>query len=98
MTRAATMAMLTTMSLSDRQRAMLDFEQTWWMMRGPKHAAIRRVLGLSPTHYYRLLAKLIQTESAVDYDPMLVRRLRRLRNHRRRVRLEGHPARQRPSS
>lgn len=98
MTRVATMAMLTRMSLSDRQRAMLDFERIWWTLPGPKHVAIRRDLGLSSTHYYRLLAELIQTKAAVDYDPMLVRRLRRLRSHRRRVRLEGRPARQRPSS
>lgn len=86
------------MSLANRQRAMLDFERTCWMVPGPKYAAIRRVFDLSSSHYYRLLAELIQTDAAADYDPMLVRRLRRKRNHRRRVRLEGPPARQRPSS
>ncbi|MGH9129506.1 MAG: DUF3263 domain-containing protein [Acidimicrobiales bacterium] len=85
------------MSLSARQRAMLDFERNWWTRPEPKHVAIRRVLALSSSHYYRLLADLIQTDDAIGYDPMLVRRLRRQRNHRRRVRLVGPPARQRPS-
>lgn len=86
------------MSLSDRERAMLDFERTWWTLPGPKYVGIRRVFDLSSSHYYRLLAELIQTHAAADYDPMLVRRLRRKRNLRRRVRLEGPPARQRPYS
>ncbi len=86
------------MSLSERQRVILDFERTSWTVVGPKHLAIRQVLGLSPSRYYRLLAELIQTDAAVGYDPLLVRRLRRLRNLRRRARLIGSPARQRPSS
>lgn len=98
MTRAAKVGKLTWMSLSERQRAMLDFERTCWTVPGPKTEAIRRVMALSPSHYYRLLGELIQTDQAIDYDPMLVRRLRRLRNHRRRARLVGAPARQRPSS
>lgn len=77
---------------------MLDFERTWWMLPGPKYARIREVFDLSSSHYYRLLADLIQTRAAADYDPMLVRRLRRKRNHRRRLLIEGPPVRQRPSS
>lgn len=98
MTRAARVVKLPRMSLTDRQRAMLDFERTWWTSAGPKYAKIRRVFDLSSSHYYRLLAELIQTHAAADYDPMLVRRLRRKRNLRRRDRLVGPPARQRPSS
>lgn len=92
------MVKLTSMSLSRRQRDLLDFERTSWTLPGPKYEAIRRILELSPSHYYRLLGRLIQTDDALGYDPMLVRRLRRVRNYRRRVRLVGSPARQRPSS
>jgi hypothetical protein len=86
------------MSLSERQRAILDFERTSWTVAGPKHLAIRQAFDLSPSRYYRILAELILAPAALDYDPMLVRRLRRLRNLRRRARLVGSPARQRPSS
>ena len=43
------------MALSERDRAILDFERTWWTEPGPKDAAIRTRFGVSPTRYYRLL-------------------------------------------
>jgi Protein of unknown function (DUF3263) len=80
------------MPLSSRERAILDFERTWWSLPGPKEQAIRAELELSPTRYYQLLADLIESGEAMDYDPLVVRRLRRLRDRRRRARWEGRPA------
>ena len=80
------------MGLSERDRAMLDFERTWWSQPGPKESGIRDRFGLSPARYYRLLAQLLESQEADDYDPLVVRRLRRLRDRRRRARFEGRSA------
>ena len=80
------------MPLSARERAILDFERAWWSLTGPKDRAIREHLALSPTRYYQVLAGLLDSGEALDYDPLVVRRLRRLREHRRRARWEGRPA------
>lgn len=68
---------------------MLDFERTWWSEPGPKGAAIQARIGLSPARYYQLLAELIASPDAEAYDPLVVRRLRRIRSIRRRARIEG---------
>ena len=72
--------------LDERSRRILDFERTWWTRAKPKERAIREQLGLSPARYHQLLNGLIDRPDALAYDPMLVRRLRRLREHRRRKR------------
>ena len=79
------------MGLSEREKAILDFEQRCWMLTGPKEASIKKHLSLSATHYYQLLARLVDTPEAMQYDPLVVRRLRRQRQRRRRVRFEGRP-------
>jgi Protein of unknown function (DUF3263) len=86
------MAGLGEMGLSERERSILDFERTWWTEPGPKELAIRARFKLSPTTYYRALADLIDSPEAVAYDPLVVRRLRRLRDRRRRARYEGRSA------
>jgi hypothetical protein len=80
------------MGLSDRDRAILDFEGSWWLEPGPKELAIKSHLGLSASRYRELLARLIDTEEAEQLAPLVVRRLRRERNRRRRARYEGRPA------
>ncbi len=77
------------MALSGRDIAIIDFERTWWLEPGPKEQAIRERLVLSPTRYYQLLNELIDRPEADAYDPLVVRRLRRLRERRRRARFEG---------
>jgi hypothetical protein len=72
--------------LDDRARSILDFERGWWRRPGPKDRSIRSELGLSSARYYQLLNDLIDSPEALRYDPMLVRRLRRLRTARRRQR------------
>jgi hypothetical protein len=80
------------MSLSRRDRAILDFERGWWQRPGPKETAIRAELGVSPTRYYEILRRLVDTAAAYDYDPLTVKRVRRERDRRRRERLEGRRA------
>lgn len=75
------------MPLSDRDRALLGFEAEWRRHAGAKEEAIRAELGLSPARYYQLLGRLIDTADAQAHDPMLVKRLRRLRDARAQARI-----------
>ncbi len=73
--------------LDERTRAILDFERSWWQEPGTKERRIRERFGISVTRYHQLLLRAIDLPDALRYDPMLVRRLRRLREARRRRRL-----------
>jgi hypothetical protein len=84
------------MVLSDRDRAIIDFERSWWAEPGPKEQAIKRRFGLSATRYYQLLGELLDSADALEYDPLLLRRLRRMRDRRRRARYEGTSASEPP--
>ncbi|WP_375386702.1 DUF3263 domain-containing protein [uncultured Microbacterium sp.] len=77
----------TTDELSARERAILDFEAAWSRHVGAKEEAIRAELGLTPARYYQLLGRLLDSAAAVVYDPMLVKRLRRIRDSREQARL-----------
>ncbi|WP_396136339.1 MULTISPECIES: DUF3263 domain-containing protein [unclassified Arthrobacter] len=72
--------------LSERDQQMLALERQWWKYSGAKEQAIRELFDLSATHYYQILNALIDTEDALAHDPMLVKRLRRLRTSRQRAR------------
>jgi len=72
--------------LGDREQRMLALEREWWKYSGAKEQAIRDLFNLSATHYYQLLNALIDTEAALAHDPMLVKRLRRLRSTRQKTR------------
>ena len=76
----------TPVGLSAREQQMLDLERQWWKYAGAKEQAIREKFELSATHYYQVLNALIDTEAALAYDPMLVKRLRRLRLSRQQAR------------
>lgn len=65
--------------LDDRQRQILAFERQWWKFAGAKEGEIRETFDLSSTRYYQALNALIDLPEALEYDPLLVRRLRRLR-------------------
>ncbi len=80
-------------ALSDQERAILDFERSWWRFGGAKEEAIREQFDLTATRYYQLLNRLIDRESALAADPVLVRRLRRLRQQRQEARSAGHRSR-----
>ena len=72
--------------LSARDAAMLDFERQWWKYAGAKEQAIKELFDMSATRYYQVLNALIDTQEALEADPMLVKRLRRLRASRQRAR------------
>ncbi len=80
------------MALTERQRAVLELERCWWQLPGSKEAAIRERLGLSATRYYEVLGELTDSPDALDHDPLVVLRVRRARDRRRRVRYEGPDA------
>jgi hypothetical protein len=69
-------------ALDDRERAILDFERQWWKHAGAKEDAIRSEFALSSARYYQVLGALIDRREALVYDPMLVKRLQRLRDAR----------------
>ena len=69
-------------NLSDLEVRMLDFERQWWKYAGAKDAAIRELFDLSTRSYYELLNNLIDREDALAASPLLVKRLRRLRQAR----------------
>jgi hypothetical protein len=72
--------------LSEREREILAFERQWWKYAGAKETAIRDLFGMSATRYYQVLNALIDRPDALVADPMLVKRLRRLRATRQRTR------------
>lgn len=72
--------------LDERSRAILDFERGWWRFAGAKEQAIREQFDLSATRYNQLLNALVDDDAALAHDPMLVRRLRRMRASRQRQR------------
>ena len=72
--------------LTDRERELLAFERQWWRYAGAKEQAVREAFDISATRYYQLLSELIDLPAALAHDPMLVKRLRRLRETRRRDR------------
>ncbi|NEW39630.1 DUF3263 domain-containing protein [Nocardia cyriacigeorgica] len=72
--------------LSRREHDILAFERQWWKYAGAKEEAIRELFSMSPTRYYQVLNTLVDRPEALAADPMLVKRLRRLRASRRKAR------------
>src|ERR687890_607240 len=73
-------------ALSERDREILAFERQWWKYAGAKEQAIRDLFDMSATRYYQTLNALIDRPESLAADPMLVKRLRRLRASRQRAR------------
>jgi len=74
------------LGLTRREHEMLTFERHWWRQAGAKETAIRDRFGVPPTRYYQVLNALVDRPDALAADPLLVRRLRRLRRARARTR------------
>jgi hypothetical protein len=72
--------------LSARDQQILEFERLWWKYAGAKEQAIREKFDMSTTRYYQVLNALIDRPEALAFDPLLVKRLRRLRSARQRMR------------
>ena len=68
--------------LSELEARILEFEGTWWKFAGAKESAIKELFDLSAPRYYQLLNDLIDRQDALVVAPMLVKRLRRLREAR----------------
>jgi hypothetical protein len=73
--------------LSDLEIRMLRFEQDWAARTGGRESAIREQFGVSAARYHQMLHVLIDSPLALRHDPVLVRRLQRLRDARRRDRV-----------
>lgn len=69
--------------LSVKDRRILDFEASWWLYPGPKDRAIREYVGMSSTRYYQALRRLMDDPAALEYSPLTVRRLRKVRATRK---------------
>jgi Protein of unknown function (DUF3263) len=72
--------------LTERDQQVLAFERQWWKYAGAKEQAVRELFDLSATRYYQVLNALIDSPAALAHDPMLVKRLRRMRSTRQRAR------------
>jgi hypothetical protein len=72
--------------LDARDQEILAFERQWWKYAGAKEQAIKDLFDMSATRYYQVLNTLIDSPAALAADPMLVKRLRRLRATRQRAR------------
>lgn len=70
------------LGLSEREAKILAFEREWWRHGGAKEGAIRAQFGLGVTEYFQVLNALLESEAALAHDPMLVKRLRRMRDVR----------------
>ncbi|NNG21361.1 DUF3263 domain-containing protein [Naumannella sp. ID2617S] len=73
-------------SLSERDAEILDLERHWWKYAGVKEQVIRERFDMSTTRYYQVLNALIDKPEALEHDPLLVKRLRRMRADRARAR------------
>ena len=83
--------------LSELDKRILAFEQSWWQFPGAKEREILEVFGMPVTRYYQLLNELIDRPEALAFDPVLVKRLRAQRARRQRMRSpRPKPAKGRP--
>jgi hypothetical protein len=73
--------------LTQRDIEILDFERSWWKHAGVKEQAIKDRFDMSATRYYQLLNELLENPAAMAHDPILVKRLKRLRTYRQRQRV-----------
>lgn len=78
-----------TAPLTERERQILEFEKQWWKYAGLREQAIRERFAMSVTRYTQVLNALIDREEALAFDPMVVGRLRRMREARRPRRRTG---------
>jgi hypothetical protein len=79
--------------LSEQEQQVLQFERQWWRYAGAKEQAIRDQFGLNATRYYQILNGLLDDPAAMQFDPLLVKRLRRLRESRQKARTSRAAAR-----
>lgn len=76
------------MPLTERDKAILDFERSWWTTPGDKESAIEQRFELSVPRYHAILSELLDSPEALAHDPLVVRRLQRQRAARQRARTD----------
>ena len=69
-------------TLSEVELKILEFEQKWWKYAGAKESSIRELFDMAPSRYYEVLNSLIDRDDALAASPMLIKRLRRMREVR----------------
>ena len=82
----------TTSPLSERDLAIVEFEASWFTLDEDRHDAIRARFACSVEEYNRELNRVIDHPAALLADPLVVRRLRRQRERRRRALIDGAAA------
>jgi hypothetical protein len=78
--------------LPERHAAMLDFERSWWSNDEPRDQVIRARFQCSPDEYHAELTTVLDDPAAMDHDPLVVRRMKRLRLRARKLRHDGAEA------
>ncbi|MGY3552662.1 DUF3263 domain-containing protein [Williamsia sp. R60] len=68
--------------MTEVARNILGFESQWWRARGNKEAAVREQFGMSAVRYAQVLNRIIDAPEAIEFDPILANRLRRIRSQR----------------
>lgn len=72
--------------MTELEQLLLDFEANWHRFDQSKDEAIRLRFNISPTAYHQQLNALLDNADALAYNPLLIKRLRRLRARRRAAR------------
>jgi hypothetical protein len=75
--------------LTERDRTMIEFEGQWFTLDEERHLAIRARFACSVEEYNLELNRVIDHPQALALDPLVVRRLRRQRERRRRAKIDG---------
>jgi len=78
--------------LSERDLAIIEFEASWFTLDEDRHDAIRARFACSVEDYNLELNRVIDHPAALLADPLVVRRLRRHRERRRRALIDGTAA------
>ena len=79
--------------LSELEVSVLEFERRWWKYGGAKDHAIRERFDMSATSYFQILNSLLDNPAALASEPMLVKRLRRIRTTRQSERAQARVSR-----
>ncbi len=82
----------TTEPLTERELAIIAFEANWFTLDEDRHLAIRARFTCSVEEYNLELNRVIDHPAALVADPLVVRRLRRQRERRRRSLIDGTAA------
>ena len=76
--------------LSDRDKAILEFERKWWRHEGAKASTAFQIFEMTEARYHQALSRLVYTEAAVLYAPDVCRRQRAKLEGTNRRRITSH--------